>query len=168
MAEYSDTRVVTLTDDEYFAAMVAGCMRRASGRAKGRKHRSNRDIEGVEFIDLVGAIGEACVAKYLDRYWLGPGVVGGMDVADVQVRTTTYKNGCLILHDDDNSDSRFILVYAVDGVGHLRGWCYGREGKQQLYLQDKGGRGEAYFVPVSALHPLPSREQIKKRREKHG
>jgi hypothetical protein len=168
MAELSDTRVVALTNDEYLAAMVSGCMRRMSGRANKRTHSNNRTSDGAEQIDILGAVGEACVAKYLDRFWLGPGVFRGADVHDLQVRATSYKTGHLILSDDDSPTAKYILVYASDGVGHIRGWCYGREGQQEMYKDNKSGRGEQYYVPVSALHPMPDREAVQKKREKSG
>jgi hypothetical protein len=158
MADLSDTRVVELSNDEYFAAMVSGCMRRINARRNRRSNYHGRSPEGQEEIDLLGAVGEACVAKYLNKFWLGPGEFRGADVGDdLQVRTTSYKTGHLVLSDGDSPDARYILVYACDGVGHIRGWCYGREGQQGMYLTDKSGRGPAYYVPVSALHPIPPR-----------
>lgn len=168
MAELSDTREVVLTDDEYFAAMVSGCMRRAAARAKGIVHAHNRGLEGSEAIDIMGAVGEACVAKYLDRFWLGPGTFRGADVHDLQVRATSYKTGHLIVTDRDLPDAKYILVYVVNGTGYIRGWCYGKEGMQEIHKADMSGRGPQFYVPVSALHPMPTREQVQKRREKHG
>lgn len=148
------TATVTLDNSEYLHALLAGCLRRASARAKGRQNYYGAQSADSELLDMIGAVGECVVAKHLNRFWAGAGAFRGGDVDDFQVRTTTYDSGHLVLNNNDSDDKKYILVCVNSGVGKIRGWVYAREGKQAKYWKDKSGRGPAYYVPQSDLRPI--------------
>lgn len=148
------TVTVTLDDSEYLHALIAGCLRRANARAKGRKNFYGAQSADAELLDMIGAVGEAVVAKHLNQFWAGAGVFRGDDVGRYQVRSTTYDSGHLVLNRNDSDDTPYILVCVNSGVGKIRGWVYGREGKQPQFWRDMSGRGPAFYVPQSALRSI--------------
>lgn len=152
---------VELTDSEYLHALIAGCMRRVAARQAGRKNYYGADAADAELLDILGAVGEACVAKHLGLFWLGAGQFRGDDVGIYQVRSTKYESGHLVLNKADAPDKVFILVTVNCGVGKLRGWVWAKDGQQERYWQDKSGRGGAFYVPQSdllSMAELPGRD----------
>lgn len=145
---------ITLDDSEYFHALVAGCMRRVSARQKNRQHYYGALPADAELLDIIGSIGEAVVAKYLDKWWVGRGQFRGGDVGDYQVRTTKYDTGHLLLNKNDYPEIPYILVTVSSGVGKIRGWMYAKEGQDEKYWKDKSGRGGAFYIPQSDLTPI--------------
>lgn len=148
------TVTVPLDDSEYLHALIAGCMRRASARARGRKNYYGAQSADSELLDLIGAVGEAVVAKHQNRFWAGAGVFRGGDVGRYQVRSTTYDSGHLVLNKNDDDNTPYILVCVNSGVGKIRGWIYARDGKKEKYWRDMSGRGPAFYVPQSDLLPI--------------
>jgi hypothetical protein len=149
-----ETITVTLDNSEYLHALIAGSLRRASAREKGRKNYYGAQSADSELLDLIGSVGECVVAKHLDRFWAGAGLFRGEDVGEYQVRTTTYDSGHLVLNKNDSDDKKYILVCVNSGVGKIRGWMYARDGKQEKYWKDMSGRGGAFYVPQSDLRPI--------------
>ena len=154
------TVTVTLDNSEYLHALIAGCLRRASARAKGRKNYYGAESADSELLDLIGAVGEAVVAKHFNKFWVGAGAFRGDDVGRYQVRSTTYDGGHLVLNNNDNDETPYILVCVNSGVGKIRGWITAREGKQPQYWKDMSGRGPAYYVPQSALRSIDTLEEV--------
>lgn len=150
---------VTLDNSEYLHALMAGCLRRVSARQAKRQNYYGALSIDAEMLDIIGAVGEAIVAKHLDKFWCGRGKFRGGDVGDYQVRTTKYQNGHLLLNNNDYPDIPYILVTVNNGVGTICGWLYAKEGQRQEYWQDKSGRGGAYYVPQSKLRPIETLEQ---------
>jgi len=109
--------------------------------------------------DIVGAVGEAAVAKALNYFWLGNGSALDYagDVGPFHVRATEREGGCLILHDrDDDSAQYYLARLKLEGLApsvELSGWIYGRDGKRQDYWRTDV-RCPAYFVPQAALRPV--------------
>lgn len=147
---------VELTGSEYIQAMMVGCMRMAQNRRDGRSHAHGASASEAEQMHIIGAVGEACVAKYLNTFWLGTGKFRGPDVGTIQVRSRSKAHYQLILHEGDADDDIFVSVFVSEGVGELRGWLRGFEGKQSRYWSDPAGSRPAYFVPNDALHPMGS------------
>lgn len=119
--------------------------------------------------DLIGAEGELAVSKALSLPWDGKWLpidvwdtwkVNGNDVANLEVRSTKYATGRLILHDRDKDFSPFILVISSKKpVFRLAGWCYGFEGKKNDYWRDDVPR-PCYMVPQSQLRPMNELSEI--------
>lgn len=145
---------VELDGSEYLQAMFAGCMRAAQNRKLGRRHAFGASAADSEQCHITGAVGEACVAKLLNSYWLGVGKFRGPDVGTLQVRTRSKPHYRLILHKEDADEDVFVSVYASEGVGVVRGWIYGRDGKRDAWWSDPAGGRAAYFVPNEALNPM--------------
>ena len=144
---------VTLNNAEILLAALAGVVRLIKGQKSLKdKYGATRDWSE----DIEGCLGEMALAKGLGEYWHGVQRVGGDDVgAGLEVRTTTYTNGHLLLHDDDHDDRRYYLVTGSLGKYHLRGYIYGVDGKKREYWKDLAGNDRpAYFVPQSALQEL--------------
>jgi hypothetical protein len=108
--------------------------------------------------EVVGACGEIAVGKYTDK-WFVPSVNTFHRVPDclndVEVRATAhFKNGHLIVRDNDAEDRRFVLAL-VDGQRvRLAGWLYGHEAKRSEWVQDPHNQRPSWFVPQSALRGM--------------
>jgi hypothetical protein len=149
-----DAVVVKLDGSEYLHAMIAGCMRASQNRKLNRRHAHGASAGDSEQCHITGAVGEACVAKMLKSYWLGVGKFRGPDVSNIQVRTRSKPHHSLILHREDSDSDVFVSVYAAEGVGEVRGWIYGRDGKREEFWSDPASGRPAFFVPNEALRPI--------------
>ena len=156
--------VITLTGLEIGIAAGIGCTRQIESRSKGRVDHSGK-VELLWEYDINGAIGEYVVAKSLNVF---PDVRLGTfklpDIGKLQVRTTLYDNGCLLVRTRDSSDDLFALVVGVSNqlfTYRIAGCLRGDEAMQPQWLTDKGnGREPQYFVPQSALKPFPTRAEF--------
>ena len=146
--------IVEFTPDELRMWAHRGVDRRCSAIEAGRKgaHGFNRD----DFwqIDIEGLLAEAAVAKAVGVYYAP--ITGALDTTlgdilpGVQIRSTKYDSGSLLVHDSDHDDHRFILVTGASGKYRIAGWCYGREGKDKKFWKTYKGRS-CYWVPQNAL-----------------
>lgn len=116
------------------------------------------DIE----LDILGICGEIALAKYLNVYW-EPNITGGFayDIyPNIQVRTTKHENGRLIVHQKDNDNDRYFLVYANNDIFTIKGWIFGKDAKQKEFWCDPTGKNRfAFFVPSNRLIPSNNGEQ---------
>lgn len=149
---------IALTVDELieFGRLgVARCAHALERRRNGA-HGFNRDFERWQ-IDVEGLLAEYAAAKALGLPY--EPVVGELDTKDgdigpgLQVRSTKYPKGSLLVHDSDHDDHRFILVTGIYGVYDIRGWIFAHEGKDKQLWKEYKGRG-AYWVPQERLRPL--------------
>jgi hypothetical protein len=96
------------------------------------------------------------LAKLLNVFWSGAiGDLRAKDAGRLQVRSTSRSDGCLILHDKDPDDDVFVLAIGFSPTFKFRGWITGKSGKDKAYWRDPIGGRPAYFVPQSALRPVP-------------
>lgn len=144
--------VVKLTPAEVLTGAHVGIMRQVQNLSKGRRQANNHDPACDWRDHIEGALGEMAVAKWLNRYWSGRlGNLGAADVGNVEVRTSTHDEACLILHGKDPDERVFVLVTGCNGEYVIRGWMFGVEGKRGRYWREPvRGRG-AYFVPAYEL-----------------
>ena len=152
---------VTLNDTEYAQALNVGTMRQVENRKLGRQHAYGAKPEEAEEKHIIGAVGEAIVAKYFNVFWLGVGKFRGPDVGILQVRATDLEDGRLVINKKDDDDAIFILVYVVEGVGTIRGWLRGGDGKRDEYREAHGGRPATHFVPLDRLRCISELKQEK-------
>ncbi len=146
---------VELTSSEYLQAMSVGAMRCCQDRSNNCAHTYGARREDAEAWSIRGAVGEAIVAKYLNVFWLGVGIMRGDDVGQYQVRATGWPTGDLRLHDRDDDEKPYISVYVCEGAGVIHGWLYGRDGKNKKFWRDPTGKNRpAYFVPSNELHSI--------------
>jgi hypothetical protein len=143
---------IELTASELRQACVVACDRQIENLYKRRAdaHGCPPDIGWQAHIE--GAAGEMAFAKWRNRYWSGSlGDLQADDVGNVQVRTRSKHSYDLILHDDDPDDRPFVLLTGLAPRFRVRGWIWGRDGKQQQFWSDPAGGRAAYFVPATAL-----------------
>lgn len=149
---------IALTAEEMVRYGSAGVARCANALEKGRvgAHGFDRDNERWQ-IDVEGVLAEAAAAKALGRVY--EPVVGELDtqLGDIgpglQVRSTRYPTGNLLIHKSDKDTDIFILVTGKYGIYDVRGWIYASEGKLDELWKVHGKRG-AFWVPQSRLNPL--------------
>lgn len=144
---------VSLSLSEILHAANAGTLRVVEniklGRAGSHGLNSNTDWQ----LHIEGAMAECALAKFLNVYWEGKGKFNGVDVGDVDVRSTRYDNGKLIIHPSDDDNRKYYLLTGIDGNYIVRGWIWGRDAKNQMYWSDPSGKNRpAYFVPQDKLN----------------
>jgi hypothetical protein len=151
---------VEFTDEELEVADAISALRTSHHKpGRDRYGSAKRTLLQRMNIDYDGALSEMAVAKYLQRQWIGAvtfGELPSVDVSpDLQVRSTRYKSGHLILHPQDCEAHKYILalVQVADAVT-LLGWLEGWEGMNDEYWQSDKTRQPCYFVPQSALHDI--------------
>jgi len=147
---------VTLDPHEFLYAAMVGVTRQIGNLRGRRQNRYGAEHEDPWRLHIEGACGEMAVARHLGRYWSG--ALGNLKAADigigVQVRTRSQPDYDLILHPEDPDDDAFVLVTGCAPRFTLRGWIYGRDGKDDRWWQDPAGGRPAYFVPQSVLRPM--------------
>jgi hypothetical protein len=147
---------ITLNRHEMRTAAMGGIERRLSAIAKNRPAFYGADTRQNEWqIDIIGAIGEYAVAKYLNVYWEPATIIDKLDdlpgdVAHYQVRSTCHRNGHLIIHQADRPQAPFILAVIDNNKIELPGWIYGHEAQHLGELRDHGDR----WVHQNKLHPM--------------
>ena len=144
---------VEMTWIEIWAAMQIGLMR-AMKHMQARTENRNGDHGqlGIDN-DVLGAIGEAALAKWKNRFWLG-GRVGDIDVDSCyEARACCRPQHSMMLHPWDKDElpyvNALVLRHELPCVT-LRGWVYGAEGKQPEFWRDDVPR-PAFFVPAGTL-----------------
>ena len=104
--------------------------------------RNARPMYGLDVptdwkLQIEGAMSEYALAKYLNVHWEGVGFPDADDVGNEDVRVTPHENGCLILHDRDKDDKKYWLLIGQNGEYEIKGYIFGRDGKQKKYWQEK-------------------------------
>jgi hypothetical protein len=143
---------IVLTGSEILLAANAGIMRHTENIKKNTVLRYQKPNMNHWQLMVEGALGEMAVAKHLNIYWSGKGVIGGGDVDDHEVRTTAYDTGRLICHPEDKDNKKYWLVTGSNGTYTIRGWILGIRAKQEQYWDDPEGGRPAYFIPQKDLH----------------
>lgn len=146
---------ITLSWGEIWTAAIVGCMRQISN-LKDRLHHKYGANNALSWqMHIEGAMGEAAVAKLLDRWWSGAlGDRTAADVGELQVRTTSRRTGRLIVHPGERDLDIFILVICDPPRFMVPGWIYGSDAKSELFWTDPQGGRPAYFVPQNRLKPM--------------
>lgn len=147
-------QLVTLTWMEQMFAAYVGSLRRIKAineRLSEPYSTPKGDLWGND-IESSGA--EMAVAKALGLYWTAArGIDAAGDVSGLEVRSTKYPTGRLIVHKADKDDAPFVLVRGVFPTYEIVGWITGRDAKAEAYWFAGDGR-PAYFVPEEDLADL--------------
>jgi hypothetical protein len=155
---------VTFDFDEIRRWAYAGVDRRVSALQKGRKGAHGFNRSDFWQLDVEGLLAEAAVAKALGLYYAP--VTGELDtllgdvMQGVQVRSTKYLSGSLLVHKTDADDDKFLLVVGASGKYRIAGWIFGRDGKKREFSKTYKGR-TAFWVPQEALVPFRREEFVK-------
>lgn len=152
----TDNGTAELTPSELTLAAIVGALRfvRAIVNDRPETHGSSRYGAWTRHIE--GAAGEMLYAKIINSYWTGMnGKVCHGDIGIVEVRTTHWKDGRLIVHPEDEDNAPFILAVGLAPKFRFAGWLFGKEAKRDEWWDDpKGEDRAAYFAPQSALRPM--------------
>lgn len=145
---------VKLTRQEVLMGANIGVMRRIASYTKLHdNHRSPRGDDDTWDRDIEGACAELAFAKFANVFWDGSiGSFHAPDVGNIQVRSTKYQSGCLIVRADDTREHIYVLVCGVHPTYKMIGWMYGHEAMQEEWRKDE----ESWFVPQTCLHDLQS------------
>jgi len=146
---------VTLTAKELKLAEFVAKQRNDDGRSAGADSNKYGNERPTYEVHLDGVLGELSFAKLMGMYWTGMGdsYQEDSDVANYQVRSTTYSNGCLIIRPNEGHehDPWVLMIAEGNRKYRLAGWCYGWRGRQDKYRREPGGRPWAFFVPQPEL-----------------
>ncbi len=103
---------------------------------------------------VIGNLGEMAVSRYLEKPITS--VFEDTKAKDVggklEIRTTEYKTGCLLLHDTSPNELIYILVIINDLRATICGWIEAKNGKLKEYWKD--GDPACYYVPQSKLKSI--------------
>jgi hypothetical protein len=149
---------VSLSADELRLAAEAGVERRLRALGKGRRgaHGFDRDYEAWS-IDIEGVAAEWACAKCLGVDYTP--VVGELDTEmgdvapGVQVRSTRYETGHLLLHESDLPDHYFLLIVGLAPDFRIAGWTTPAESRKPEFWKVFKNRG-AYWIPQAELRPV--------------
>lgn len=101
---------------------------------------------------IEGALAELAFAKHFGLWFdHGIGKFGTKDVGEYGIRSTKYKDGCLILRSRD-PDGKYVLVTGEYGKYKIIGWIEAADCRKDEYLKESNCGGKAWFVPQSKLH----------------
>lgn len=153
---------IVLTDEEMMAAAVVGIKRNIMSINKDSKPGYGHNDENNWEINILGAMGELSFCKYYGITWEGR--IGNYKKSDVghniQVKTTTYSNGRLIIESDFKDEEIYVLVIGDKNIYQIIGWIKAVDCKKEIYRHNFG-RGSKYFVPQSMLNPFVFQEEQK-------
>ena len=154
--------IITLSLAEVQLAAHVGIQRRIMNMKRGTKDSRNCDGKNGWTQDINGACGELAASIGTRRQWLAP-VTWETTKPDlwpnIQVKTTPYRDGRLTVQLDAEDSQPYILVIGGAPVFKLCGWLYATDAKRTEWIDNPGGRGEAYFVP-QGNHLRPVKELI--------
>ena len=149
---------IELTPHNLLSAGLVGVSRYVKDTRKIGTYGADNVTKGWQ-MHCEGACGELAVAKHYGVFY--DGALGNSQAKDAgrsQVRTTHYKSGGLILHEQDASEDVFILVLShKTPIFILQGWLYAQEGKQERFWRADWDR-PAYLIPQSELQPMETLE----------
>jgi hypothetical protein len=148
--------IITLSSEEVARAEAEGRIRGNNARKRKGAHKYGANAPAMAFHPM-GAIAECAVAKHFGVAW-DEGALGAADVgANIEVRTTHYPRGKLILHKDDKPNSPYVLVTGVAPTLTIQGWIMGRDGMTFKYWGDAFRTGRPCFaIPQIDLNPIES------------
>lgn len=152
---------VTLNHWEYKACVDLANARMATSNAGSLNHASTYRRTYAERIneEVIGACGEMALCKAMGWYF-SPSVNTFHTIPDVganiEVRSTARDNGSLIVRDNDDNDRWYVLVTGEPPCMTVRGRIRGDQAKHPRWVRDPHGHRRAWFVPQSALEPLPT------------
>lgn len=149
---------VTLTDDQVARAESAGACRHHIAVSRGGQRKGGQPAEDNLDDHMDGATAECAVAQALGIPWRPPRDEDRHDgdlPGRIEVRSTRYVTGHLIIKQGDPPDRPYVLVTGRRPNLVVQGWMMGRDAMQSDYWRDDI-RAPAWLVPQDALHPMPA------------
>jgi hypothetical protein len=119
------------------------------------RYGADADTNGWQ-LDITGTLGEWAYAKASGLFWPGGEQEHrGGDVAHVQVRATTRRDGGLLIRPGDDDACLYVLVCGTPPTFLIAGGMVGRDAKQDQYrLHRDDGRPPCWIVPQESLRPV--------------
>ena len=148
---------IRLLPDELFLASAVGCRRRIDSILRDAASQLP-DRERIQWTtDIDGACAELAACKALGWYWVA--LAGRQAIGDigqgVQVRSTRYHDGSLIIRQRDKADASYLFVTCEAPRYFIRGWLTGLEAKTDRYEQTNGHDSTPFWkVPQDELYPF--------------
>ncbi|WP_439372946.1 hypothetical protein [Bradyrhizobium sp. DASA03120] len=140
---------VRLSSSELISAAMVGVVRRVTSIQRG--HNKSKHAEKSDWqTDIDGAAAEMAVAKALGTYWEATNQsFKNPDLLNLQIRSTNWCDGHLIIRPNDSESERFVFVVASPPLYRIMGWITGRDARvEKFWREDKNG----WWVPASELH----------------
>ena len=138
---------IKLSNSQMMMAANVGVIRHLQFIKRNARPMYGLDVPTDWKLQIEGAMSEYALAKYLNVHWEGVGFPDADDVGNEDVRVTSHENGCLILHDRDKDDKKYWLLIGQNGEYEIKGYIFGRDGKQKKYWQEKVKGRPCYFIP---------------------
>jgi len=159
----TDCPVIRLSPEECASAAVKGAIQVARAidmELIGHDHGScsGRDKKERWANGQHGFMGEEVFAKYINQYPRASveGITGVDAGYNVQVRTTVWDDGCLIVNRaeiEDYAGQQFVLITGHYLLFTIRGWLNCADAARPQWF--KGDEDPAsYWVPQANLHPM--------------
>lgn len=152
---------VTLSWLEVVRAAEVGIRRRVGAMQANRPEPYGKPAFDLWGSDIVSSAAELAAAKALCVYWPGaiqPDHAEGDLGNGLGVRYTPREDGCLIIHPRDSDLATHVLVTGAIPTFNVVGSIWGALAKKEQWWRTDTGR-PAYFVPQSALEPIPERRK---------
>ena len=152
-----------LTDEQMSEAIAEGYSRHNGNPLRVPRFGARFETKNQNLIkDINGAMAELAVSVVTGQQWSGrehsgPGSYKKPDVGtDIQVRSTVYPQGHLLVYEDALDLHWYVLVICEYPEPEVRicGAILAQEAKRKEWLNDIG-KGQSYWVPQSALD-IPS------------
>lgn len=115
-------------------------------------------------LHVEGALAEKAASKALELEWdIGPWQKRSWDIGNLQIRSTKYTTGKLIVRPADDENDTFVLVISRSPKFEIKGWIKGKDAKKEEWIYSSNGRPPAWFVPQSQLNSIDTliKTQIK-------
>lgn len=147
---------VELTFTEFHAAVSVGLQRLIASTAMRLDHHSSgvkRNWMERLGDDVRGALGEIAWAKYRGEFYCGSCNTfhNEPDVHGVEIRAMRRPTDSLLVRDNDNPESPFVLTHATGEKVRFLGWAYGRDAMRDEWKRAPRGGRPAYFMPQERL-----------------
>lgn len=158
--------VVKFTQHELMLAAMAGAQRRICALQMNRpaKHGADDRPENNWQIDIMGCMGEMAVSKAYKRYWFPAAYEGDLkslegDVEELQVRTTGYLDGHLIVYEYDKPATPYIFTIVREPWVKIAGWTTLEEARE-VGDPRRSKTDMCYWVKQQDLRPAESLGEV--------
>jgi hypothetical protein len=150
--------IVHMSHTEAILAQMLGVMRNLAARTNGVVDKQMGTQDPIE-IDRDGVLSEMAVAKHLNL-WPDLSIRSEKVLSDligrkgdrIDVKSTRYKTGRLLIHRDKKVDDVDVYILAIVDVNDvdLFGFISSKDAIQEKNLDDLG-RGLTYVIPQTML-----------------
>lgn len=166
MAIMANYLVFSFTEEQRKIVHAEADRRQSVNEKQGLKGRNNAPAYGdvARRLHTLGAAGEMAVASFLGLeghvFQETMARRGSCDLPpniDVKTRARHYYD--LIVQLDEEQDKTLVLVTIENRETRIHGWINSADAMQEKWRKECVKNRPAYFVPQSALRPLPLLQQ---------